>query len=188
MRKRLSLLVALVFGFTSWGLAPAYALDERVIDVVELTWNGAPALRGNAKVVAEVIDKEVNVDWKKYTTMVGDDGARTVSFKTGKVLDDPISLVSKMSCTGYPAASFMSSIRPEAYKRLGISDYSNRYLVVLSPRAGCVWSGRAQLGGTKSNLPLLKGKQSNETKVYICRNKVCQLPVKTVEEALAYLH
>lgn len=44
------------------------------------------------------------------------------------------------------------------------------------------------LGGTKSNLPLLKGKQSNETKVYICRNKVCQLPVKTVEEALAYLH
>jgi len=43
------------------------------------------------------------------------------------------------------------------------------------------------LGGTKSNLPLLKGKQSNETKVYICRNKVCQLPVKTVEEALEYL-
>ncbi|RYG02838.1 MAG: thioredoxin domain-containing protein, partial [Chitinophagaceae bacterium] len=43
------------------------------------------------------------------------------------------------------------------------------------------------LGGTKSNLPLLNGKQSNETKVYICRNKVCQLPVKTVEEALEYL-
>ncbi|WP_316830023.1 thioredoxin domain-containing protein [Pedobacter aquatilis] len=43
------------------------------------------------------------------------------------------------------------------------------------------------LGGTKSNLPLLKGKQSNETKVYICRNKVCQLPVNTVEEALAYV-
>jgi len=43
------------------------------------------------------------------------------------------------------------------------------------------------LGGTKSNLPLLKGKQSNETKVYICRNKVCQLPVNSVEEALEYL-
>jgi len=43
------------------------------------------------------------------------------------------------------------------------------------------------LGGTKSNLPLLKGKQSNETKVYICRNKVCQLPVNTVEDALKYL-
>ncbi|SDD95956.1 thioredoxin domain-containing protein [Pedobacter soli] len=43
------------------------------------------------------------------------------------------------------------------------------------------------LGGTKSNLPLLKGKQSNETKVYICRNKVCQLPVNTVEEALTHI-
>jgi len=150
MKSKIAGFVAIVIGFVSLGLAPAYALDERVIDVVEVTWNGAPALRGNANAVAEVINTEVNADWKKYTTMLGDDGARTVSFKTGKVLDGPISLISKMSCTGFPAASFMSSIRPEAYKRLGISDYSNRYLVVLSPRAGCVWSGRAQLGGPKS--------------------------------------
>ena len=43
------------------------------------------------------------------------------------------------------------------------------------------------LGGTESSLPLLTGKQSNETKVYVCRNKVCQLPVKTVEEALEHM-
>ena len=43
------------------------------------------------------------------------------------------------------------------------------------------------LGGTDSSLPLLKGKQSNETKIYVCRNKVCQLPVSTIEDALAYL-
>jgi hypothetical protein len=150
VKNKLAAFVAIVIGFVSFGLAPAYALDERVIDVVEVTWNGAPALRGDSKVVAEVIDKEVNADWKKYTTMVGDDGARTVSFKTGKVLDTPITLVSKMACTGFTASSFMNSIRPEAYKRLGITDFSNRYLVVLSPRAGCVWSGRAQMGGPKS--------------------------------------
>ena len=149
-RKATTIVLALVFGFVSLGFSPAYALDERVIDVVEVTWNGAPALRGDAKVVAGVIDTEVNADWKKYTTMVGDDGTRTVSFKSGKVLDSPISLVSKMACTGSVASNFMSSIRPEAYKRLGISDYSNRYLVVVSPRAGCIWSGRAQLGGPKS--------------------------------------
>ncbi|WP_443938675.1 thioredoxin domain-containing protein [Pedobacter sp. MW01-1-1] len=40
------------------------------------------------------------------------------------------------------------------------------------------------LGGTTSNLPLLQGKQSDENKVYVCRNKVCQLPVTSVEEAL----
>jgi len=40
------------------------------------------------------------------------------------------------------------------------------------------------LAGTNSNLPLLKDKQSIETKIYICRNKACQLPVATVDEAL----
>ena len=150
VKNKLATFVAIVIGFVSVGLAPAYALDERVIDVVEVTWNGAPALRGDSKVVAEVIDTEVNADWKKYTTMVGDDGTRTVSFKTGKVLDAPITLVSKMACTGFASSEFMRYIRIEAYKRLGISDYSNRYLVVVSPRAGCVWSGRAQMGGPKS--------------------------------------
>ena len=150
VKSKLAAFVAIVIGFVSFGFAPAYALDERVIDVVEVTWNGAAALRGNAKVVADVIDTEVNADWKKYTTMVGDDGSRTVSFKSGKILDTPIQLVSKMACTGFAASDFMNSIRPEAYRRLGISDYSNRYLLVLSPRAGCIWSGRAQLGGAKS--------------------------------------
>ncbi|OWK71010.1 thioredoxin domain-containing protein [Pedobacter sp. AJM] len=55
-------------------------------------------------------------------------------------------------------------------------EFSNHYI-----------PNKITLGGTKSNLPLLKGKQSNETKVYICRNNVCQLPVNTVEEALVYL-
>ncbi|MES2828157.1 MAG: thioredoxin domain-containing protein [Bacteroidota bacterium] len=40
------------------------------------------------------------------------------------------------------------------------------------------------LAGTNSDLPLLKDKLSFETKIYICRNKACQLPVATVEEAL----
>lgn len=44
------------------------------------------------------------------------------------------------------------------------------------------------LGGTKSGLPLLKDKQSIETKIYICRNKVCQLPVTTVDEALKLIN
>ncbi|MFD0940875.1 thioredoxin domain-containing protein [Pedobacter boryungensis] len=44
------------------------------------------------------------------------------------------------------------------------------------------------LGGTKSELPLLKDKQSQETKIYICRNKTCQLPVHTVAEAVKLLN
>ncbi|WP_442590665.1 thioredoxin domain-containing protein [Pedobacter sp. AW31-3R] len=40
------------------------------------------------------------------------------------------------------------------------------------------------LAGTNSTLPLLKDKQTFETKIYICRNKSCQMPVTTVDEAV----
>ncbi|CAB4530860.1 unannotated protein [freshwater metagenome] len=150
MRKRLSALIAIVFASISLGLAPAYAVDERVIDVVAVNWNGSASAIGKPQSIAGVINTEVNADWKKFTTMVGATKDRTISFKAGKVLDTPITLLSRMSCTGYAASDFMTSIRPEAYKRLGIADYSNRYLVVYAPKAGCVWSGRAELGGPKS--------------------------------------
>ena len=91
LRNRLTVIFAAVFAFVSIGLAPAYAVDERLIDVVEVTWAGAPAPAGNAAAVAKVIDTEVNADWKLFTTMFGDTKDRTVSFKTGKVLEAPIS-------------------------------------------------------------------------------------------------
>jgi hypothetical protein len=150
LRKRLTVIFAAVFAFVSIGLAPANAIDERLIDVVEVTWAGAPAPPGNAAAVAKVIDTEVNADWKLFTTMFGDTKDRTVFFKTGKVLEAPISLLSKMACTGFPSSEFMRSIRPEAYSRLGIRDFSERYLVVVAPKAGCVWSGRALVGGANS--------------------------------------
>ena len=150
LTRRFTLGLAATIGFLSLGLAPAYAVDERVIDVVEVTWAGAPAPAGDANKVATVIDTEVNADWKKFTTMYGDTQDRTVSFQTGEVLDTPIALVSKMACTGYLASEFMGSIRPEAYRRLGITDYSERYLVVVAPKAGCIWSGRAQVGSANS--------------------------------------
>jgi hypothetical protein len=146
VKRRVSSLLVLVFGFVSLGLAPAFAVDNRVIDVVSVTWNGAPALRGEVSTVAEVIDTEVNDDWKRYTTMFGDTKDRTISFKTGKVLQQPIELLAKMPCTGAAASNFINAIRSEAYDRLGIADDSERYLVVVSPRAGCIWSGRALLG------------------------------------------
>jgi hypothetical protein len=94
LRNRLTVILAAVFGFLSIGLAPAYAVDERVIDVVEVTWTGAQAPAGDAKKVAAVIDTDVNSDWKKFTTMYGDTKDRTVSFKTGKILDTQITKIS----------------------------------------------------------------------------------------------
>ena len=150
VNRRFSTFLAILVVFFSLGLSPALALDERVIDVVSVTWPGAAAPAGDVNEIATVIDTEVNADWKKFTTLYGDTKDRTISFVSGKVLAEPISLVSKMACSGYAASDFLSSIRPEAYERLGVSDYSKRYLVVIAPNAGCVWSGRAPMGGATS--------------------------------------
>ena len=150
VKKRTAIFTTILVGFVGLGLSPALAVDERVIDVVAVTWAGAGAPAGDANAVAKVIDSEVNADWKKFTSLYGDTKDRAISFTAGKILPEPISLVSKMACSGFAASEFISSIRPEAYKRLGIGDYSKRYLVVVAPKAGCVWSGRAPLGGPKS--------------------------------------
>ena len=155
MRKHLSSLIALVIAFVSLGLVPAYAVDQRVIDVVAVTWNGAVPLRGDVTTVANVIDTEVNDDWKRFTTMYGDTKDRTISFNSGKILKEPIELLGKMPCTGSAAGEFINAIRGEAYDRLGIADDSERYLVVVAPRAGCIWSGRALLGDVNKKIGTL---------------------------------
>lgn len=40
------------------------------------------------------------------------------------------------------------------------------------------------LGGTESELPILRGRVSREEKAFLCRNKTCSLPVNTVQELL----
>ena len=149
-KKRLSIFVVFVFGFVGLGLTPALAVDERVIDVVSVNWTGSAALPVSVNEIARTIDSDVNARWKSYTTLVGAPTDRTISFKSGQVLTAPITLLTRMPCSGSGASSFIDSMQEEAYKRLGISDYSKRYLVIAAPKAGCVWSGRAPLGGPKS--------------------------------------
>ena len=70
-RKRFTIVLAALIGFVSLGLAPAYAVDERVVDVVAVTWPGAVAPAGDVNAVSKVIDTEVNADWLKFTAMYG---------------------------------------------------------------------------------------------------------------------
>ncbi|TNE32775.1 thioredoxin domain-containing protein, partial [bacterium] len=41
------------------------------------------------------------------------------------------------------------------------------------------------LGGTEENLPLLKEKLTTKTTIYVCKDKVCNLPTTEVEKAVA---
>ena len=51
----------------------------------------------------------------------------------------------------------MNSLRNEVYRQLGLSDWKDRYLVILTPAAGCIWSGRAAIGSfaTKGGVMVL---------------------------------
>ena len=44
------------------------------------------------------------------------------------------------------------------------------------------------LGGTKSNLPLLVGKEGLESKSYLCQNKTCSLPLQSIAEVLELIN
>jgi len=148
--KRVALFTAALFGLATLGLTPAFAVDERVIDIVSVSWDGAVPLPSGVKDLETLVNTEVNASWKTFTTLNGDTQDRTISFVAGKVLAEPILLNSKMPCVGAASSSFISSMRNEAYRRLGIADDSNRYLIITAPKAGCVWSGRAPLGNAES--------------------------------------
>lgn len=61
----------------------------------------------------------------------------------------------RMQCSGAYSDNFMNFVKSEAYKRLGINNFSKRYLVIVAPKSGCVWSGRAPLGNSKSTSGIL---------------------------------
>ncbi|CAB4701418.1 unannotated protein [freshwater metagenome] len=150
MRRRISIYLTLILAFVALGLTPALAVDERPIDIVSVSWTGSGALPSNVDQIAATIDTKVNASWRSFTTLVGDTQDRTISFVSGKILKAPIFLTAKMPCIGSAATDFMNTTRIEAYKRLGIEDYSNRYILIIAPKAGCVWSGRSQMGSATS--------------------------------------
>ena len=143
--KKLSLvltLLSLVLGFTP----AAYALDERVIDVAEISWPSASKPKVTLTDLQTSISSEVNPQWKSFTTLRGEEKSSAISFVNGQKLDTPVRLTTRLICDRPDFTSFMNAVRAEVYKSLGIESYQERYLVVLTPDAGCIWSGRAQIG------------------------------------------
>lgn len=143
--KKLSLVIALLSLIL--GLTPvAYALDERIIDVAEISWPSASKPKVTLTDLQTSISSEVNPQWKSFTTLRGEEKSSAISFVNGQKLDTPVRLTTRLICDRPDFTSFMNAVRAEVYKSLGIESYQERYLVVLTPDAGCIWSGRAQIG------------------------------------------
>lgn len=145
-----SLVFALSVALFSSLVSPAQAADIRIVDVAAVTWPGAPVSSVGVGNVEASIKNEVGPRWKRYTTIEGSLEDGSINFQHGVTLTAPIALTRPMACEGSEASSFMNSVRQEAYKRLNIENWSSRYLVILTPNAGCIWSGRALIGNIKS--------------------------------------
>jgi hypothetical protein len=129
------------------GLLPvAYAVDERVIDVAEISWPSSTTPKATLDEVQAAIAREVNPQWKSFTTLRGEEKSSAISFVNGRKLETPLRLTTRFVCNRPDFTTFMNVVRTEVYKSLGIENYQERYLVVLTPESGCIWSGRALIG------------------------------------------
>lgn len=134
-------------------LAPvskAQALDTRSIDIAQITWAGAPRPSNSLSEIRDSITNIVSPSWKSFTTNEGDLKARTINFTHGQTLESAIRLSAPLDCYAPGFVSFMRDIQTETYKRLGITSWSDRYLIIHTPSAGCIWMGRAQVGSPSS--------------------------------------
>lgn len=149
LKTRLLALIVLLFTFFSSLTYGASASENRLIDIVSITWSGAPNIQTRMSEIEQSINREVNSAWRSFTKIEGDTKGREINFSHGRTLDELLVLSRPMACSGSSASSFMSSIRIETYKKLGITDWSNRYLVILTPNIGCIWMGKALIGSNK---------------------------------------
>lgn len=136
-KRGLKLLLAFTLSLALLPLSPSYAVDRRVIDVVSVSWPGSRALPGTIAEVKNQIDTVVSPWWQKLTTFEGDIQDRKIEFYSGESLAAPISTNVRMPCQGN-FVTWTSAIRVETYKRLGITNWDSRYLVIVTPDAGCI--------------------------------------------------
>jgi hypothetical protein len=129
---------------------PASGADLRVIDIAQVTWNGAKSPSVNPQEIIKSIEESVAPNWKSFTsTKAGSKEDKSITFQYGKTLNTPVRLSAPMNCSGDNFALFINSVRSQVYKELGVGE-EGRYLIILSPDAGCIWSGRALMGSFAS--------------------------------------
>ena len=61
--KRISILLISTVGFVGLGLSPAQAVDQRVIDIVTVSWAGSTTPPATVDQLAVLVNTEVNKSW-----------------------------------------------------------------------------------------------------------------------------
>ena len=150
-RRFFSVAIALVFSTLTTTVSYAAPFAERPIDVVAVNWPGSRAATVTVDQVEQSIKEYVAPNWRSFTTSQGGTTTTAINFVPGIISLEPISLTRPMPCEGSSSVSFMTLVQREFYRSQKISNYDNRYLIILSPEAGCAWQGKAPLGSPTSD-------------------------------------
>ena len=141
-------LIALVAALLLIPLNPVQAADNRIIDVVAITWPGAAAPAVTVNDVKSAIESEVTTRWN-YLAQNWPGG---INFRVGNVVTTPINMAFPLICDGSESSVYLRDARRAFYTRYPTADYSSRYLILLTPapRPNCIWEGRALIGDAKT--------------------------------------
>jgi hypothetical protein len=150
MRVRRALVAGLALTTTFTPITAADAVDNRIIDIVSVSWAGASAPEVTVADIEKTVVRDVAPLWKKFTQSIGELSDVSISFLPGKIITEPMTLSRPMACEGVSSQTFMSTIQRDFYRKYGVADFSRRYLLILTPDAGCIWQGRALLGDVSS--------------------------------------
>lgn len=126
--------------------APAQASDPRLVDVVSVIWPLHTSRATTVEDVRQSVTNSVAPNWRKFTDFSLVSEKNWVNLQVGVTNSEPIALTRPIPCEGSSSLNFMSAIQRQFYSSLGISDYSKRYLLILMPPSGCIWSGKAIMG------------------------------------------
>ena len=144
VKRLIALITALVF----LPISPIYAAENRIIDVVAITWPGAAAPVVSVNDVKSAIESEVTTRWN-YLAQNWPGG---INFQVGNVSTSPITMTMPLICDGSDSNVYLRDARRAFYTRNPVADYSSRYLILLSPapRPNCIWEGKALIGDAKT--------------------------------------
>ena len=145
-QKSLFIILSFFLSISTFGIPPAKASDTRTVDLVSVSWIGAKPLPFEMSHMKSLVEQEVNPRWKKYTTSEGSTLDLSINFEVGQILYSPIVIPNSRICESQESLNLMSTVRQEFYKKLSISSFSERYLVIIAPDSGCIWSGRGSVG------------------------------------------
>ena len=127
----------------------------RFIDIVEITWSGAASTKVNVLDVEKVVNGPVIEYWSGMKSYQASKMKRSINFALGKTGISRIPLQSQVPCGDEKFVDYLLEVRKKAYLQFDISNFANRYLIILTPNAGCIWSGRALLGNMDSSEGLI---------------------------------